>query len=320
LRRTSSSDRGRNRSPRRPLASELLKLILSERRARWEGGQLAKFRASGKEPKDDKWKQKYVEPAVPDTDNLPDVPDGWTWATVDQVGETTTGFTPPTSELKNFGGDIPFFKPTDLDAGYYTRTARDTLTVCGAELGRLLPAGAVLVTCIGATIGKTGLARVAGATNQQINALVVSTDHLLPEWFFFCFASPLGQDRIKSNASSTTLPILNKSRFEGLAVAIPPSSEQRRIVAEIERRLSITDELEMELETNLRRSERLRQAILKCAFEGSLVPQDPNDEPASVLLERIRAGREAGGTRALGGSGRQRKRTAKSGYATGSGG
>ncbi|HXG66613.1 MAG TPA: hypothetical protein VNO70_16050, partial [Blastocatellia bacterium] len=72
---------------------------------------------------------------------------------------------------------------------------------------------------------------------------------------------------------------------------IPPLLEQQRIVAEVERRLSVIDEIETAITANLKRAERLRQAILKRAFEGKLVPQDPNDEPASVLLERIRAER-----------------------------
>ena len=76
-------------------------------------------------------------------------------------------------------------------------------------------------------------------------------------------------------------------------VALPPLAEQRRIVAEVERRLSVIQQTEAAVEANLTRAERLRQGILKQAFSGKLVPQDPNDEPASVLLERIRAEREA---------------------------
>ena len=82
----------------------------------------------------------------------------------------------------------------------------------------------------------------------------------------------------------------------GYAVPLPPYAEQRRIVAEVERRLSVIDELEMQVEANLKRAERLRQAILKRAFEGKLVPQDPNDEPASMLLERIKAAKAGGDT------------------------
>ena len=74
---------------------------------------------------------------------------------------------------------------------------------------------------------------------------------------------------------------------------IPPLAEQHRIVAEVERRLSVVDALEATIAANLKRAERMRQAILRRAFEGKLVPQDPTDEPATVLLDRLRAGQPA---------------------------
>jgi type I restriction enzyme S subunit len=70
-------------------------------------------------------------------------------------------------------------------------------------------------------------------------------------------------------------------------------AEQHRIVADVERRLSVVDELEGTVAANLKRAERLRQAILRRAFAGQLVPQDPSDEPASALLDRVRANRAA---------------------------
>jgi type I restriction enzyme S subunit len=273
-------------------ASVLLDRILSERRRQWEEDQLAKFVAKGKKPPTG-WQAKYKPPPPPDTSDLPELPEGWTWASVGQVGEAVTGTTPATKNPAYYGGTIPFYKPSDLNAGYCLHTAENTITKEGASVCRLLPPMSVLVTCIGATIGKTGLARVEGATNQQINALLPVVKYLKPEWLYWVFTSPWGQRQVIYNASSTTLPILNKSRFEVLPIPLPPLAEQAEIVAEIEQRLSVIDAIEDEVEAGLQRAARLRQAILKRAFEGRLVPQDPSDEPASVLLERIRAERAA---------------------------
>src|SRR5205823_2082913 len=128
--------------------------------------------------------------------------------------------------------------------------------------------------------------RVECATNQQINALIPSP-LVRAEWLYWVFTSPLGQDAIRLNASATTLPILNKSKFERLPVPLPPRAEQDRIVAEVEDRFSIADAVDATLGRSLARSTRLRQAVLRRAFEGALVPQESSDEPASKLLERI---------------------------------
>ena len=84
---------------------------------------------------------------------------------------------------------------------------------------------------------------------------------------------------------------VNGTKLAAMPIPLPPLAEQHRIVAEVERRLSVIQQAEATVEVGLNRAERLRQSILKEAFSGKLVPQDPNDEPASVLLERIRAER-----------------------------
>ena len=195
--------------------------------------------------------------------------EGWAIATYSQLGEVITGFTPPTGDVANFGGDTPFFKPTDLDAGDSVRIAREYLSAAGVQRGRKLPAGSVLVTCIGATIGKTGLTQVECATNQQINSVAPTNSCVDSRYLFWWTCSPVGQAQIVDNASATTLPILNKSKFEALSVALPPLAEQARIVTEVDRRLSVIREVEVGVGANLLRAKALRQATLMKAFSES---------------------------------------------------
>jgi type I restriction enzyme, S subunit len=253
---------------------ELLARVLKERRTKWESVQLSKFKARGGSPNDEKWKNSYKEPIAPETGKLLSLPEGWAWATVQQLGETTTGFTPPKENPNFFGGDIPFFKPTDLDAGYNVREFRDSLSKAGAAQGRCVPELSVLVTCIGATIGKTGLARVPCATNQQINSLTVNPELVSPEFLFWFFTGPLGQRQILANASATTLPILNKSRFEALVVPVPSLAEQHGIVSEIEKQFTRLEAGVASLKRVQAALKRYRASVLKAACEGRLVPTE----------------------------------------------
>ena len=226
-------------------------------------------------------------------------------STVEDVAEIITGFTPPTEgKDRYFGGAIPFFKPTDLDAGYDVRHPRETLTDEGADRGRRVPAGSTLVTCIGATIGKTGFARVDCCTNQQINALVPDQEKVQAEWLFWAILSPDFQRAIIDNSSATTLPIINKGRFKKLALSVPPLEEQAEIVRRIESAFGWLDRMAADHAAAARLLPKLDAAILAKAFRGELVPQDPNDEPASVLLERIRVEREVEGNKPKKGRGR----------------
>lgn len=219
---------------------------------------------------------------------------GWSKVVISDISEVVTGSTPKTAEKDRFfGGDTPFFKPTDLDQGYHVETPRETLSAAGVAVSRLVPALSVLVTCIGATIGKVGFARVACCTNQQINALVPKIALAKPEWLYWVVSAPEFQAIIVDNSSATTLPIINKGRFQQLPLGLPPLEEQHEIVRRIESAFAKIDRLAREAKRALELVGRLDEAILTKAFRGELVPQDDSDEPAEKLLERIRTEREA---------------------------
>jgi len=220
-----------------------------------------------------------------------DLPETWQWRKTGKLFTVETGTTPPKKQPANYSltpSVCPFFKPTDLDAGAQVCEAREWISEQGEEHARLLPAMTVCVTSIGATIGKTGLLRVRGATNQQINS-ILPTEGIEPKFTFFYCCSPYFQRRIVEESSSTTLPIINKGRFEELEFPLPPLPEQQEIVRRVESLFALADQIEARLSSAQRQVDALTPSLLARAFAGKLVPQDPNNEPATVLLERIRA-------------------------------
>ena len=220
-------------------------------------------------------------------ENVPfEIPENWVWTILGNIGEIITGTTPPKDNKEYYGGNIPFYKPTDLDGGIMTNYALDTLTDVGYEQCRKLPSESVLVTCIGATIGKVGVIRVAGACNQQINAIIPSTivDY---RYLYYALTSDFLQREILEHSSSTTLPIINKGKFSELPFPLPSLGEQNRIVIEVEKWLDFIADIEAEkneLESHIKKT---KSKILDLAISGKLVPQDPDDEPAIELLKRI---------------------------------
>ena len=204
-----------------------------------------------------------------------------------EIGEIITGNTPSKSNEEYYGNKYPFFKPTDLDSGYFVTEAQDNLSIKGFEISRKLPIKSILVTCIGATIGKTGFIRKEGTCNQQINAIIASK-LIFSEYIYLLCISPYFQNEIIKNASATTLPIINKSKFEKLFFPLPPLAEQKRIVEKIEELLALVDDLETNKTDLQSYIKQAKSKVLEMAIRGELVPQNPEDEPASVLLERIK--------------------------------
>lgn len=283
--------------PLRPYepADQLLARILKERRARWETDQLAKMQAAGKPPKDDKWKTKYKEPTGPQTANLPKLQEGWVWASLDQIAHLITSGSRGWADYYADAGAL-FVRAQDINTDRLElgSVARVQLPAHVEGARTLVQASDLLVTITGANVTKTAIVRgdIGEAYVSQHVGLVRLVIPALSDYSYCWVIAPShGRRELERLAYGAGKPGLNLDNLRELLVAIPPLPEQRRVVAEVERRLSVIDELEAMVEANLKRAERLRQAILKRAFEGKLVPQNPSDEPASVLLERIRAER-----------------------------
>jgi type I restriction enzyme S subunit len=238
------------------------------------------------------WREKMIDKVLGLEEESEErkVPERWIWTTLAEIAQIVTGTTPSKAAPQNYGDAIPFVKPGDLDAHTAVWVTSEYLSDRGAQKSRILPAGSIMVTCIGATIGKTGISGRDVATNQQINSIVLP-DLLEPYFVYFYCLSKDFQDLVKSNASSTTLPILNKSRFSRLPIPLAPLPEQHRIVAEIERLFTQLDAGVAALKRVRVNLQRYKASVLKAACEGKLVPQDPGDEPASQLLARILAER-----------------------------
>lgn len=124
---------------------------------------------------------------------------------------------------------------------------------------------------------------------------VRAVQQLRPEWLELFMCSPGCRAFVRSQAKGLagSMPKISQPVLDRLEVPVPPEGEQDRIVTEVERQISFVEACERAVDVGLARSAGLRRSVLKAAFEGRLVPQDPSDEPASVLLERIRAERAA---------------------------
>ena len=241
-------------------ASVLLERILKERREKW----------MEKNPK-----KKYVEPKGPDMSNLAELPEGWCWATVDQIGQVQLGkMLDKTKHTK--GKKLTYLRNINVRWG---RIGTDDLLEMFFKISELerfnLKKGDVLV-CEGGEPGRSAVWDGRNALMKYQKALhrVRFWGNYEPQLIIYLLEFLAKTGRLEKLFTGSTVKHFTRESFIKLAVPLPPLREQYRIISEVERRLSVNEEMELAVDANIMRSERLRQAVLQRAFEGKILSKN----------------------------------------------
>ena len=283
------TEQWRKEHPNVEPAEKMLERILTERRKKWEETELVKMKGRAIEGKDSEWKKKYNAPINPNTSDLPKLPDGWKWATVDQLAEAApnaitdgpfgsnlktehyTSSGPRVIRLQNIGSGEFIDEKAHISEDRFQRLMRYSVRphdVIVAALGKPAPRACLVPAMLGKALVKADCIRFRTATSL-VN----------PGYVMYALNSEPIQKRTDKIVHGVGRPRLNLKEIKGISLPLPPKEEQDEIFDEVERRFSVTREMESELERNLRRAERLRQSILKKAFSGRLVLQIKNQSP-----------------------------------------
>ena len=260
---------------------DLLERILQTRRDNWEG------------------RGRYSEPSVPKSDDLPELPEGWVWTTVEQLlrAGLSNGRSVPDAQE-----GFPVLRLTALKDGWIDLSERK-IGAWDEESARgfLIQSGDILVSRGNGSkrlVGRGGLILDEPDPVAYPDTMIkvpLLLDHLSAEWFVQLWNSPFMREQIEKAAKTTAgIYKINQTDIRGFKVPLPPLEEQLLIAEKVGESAEAIAALESQCGGELKRSAALRQSILKDAFSGCLVPQDPNDESASNLLARIRQSRDPG--------------------------
>ena len=204
-----------------------------------------------------------------------------------EIGNWAAGSTPSRKEIKYYQkGIIPWLKTGDLNDSFINETS-EFITELAIEENtlRLNPIGSVLIAMYGATTGKLGLLNIEATTNQACCACIPFSG-INNRFLFFYLLSQ--KQNIQEKAEGGAQPNISKEKLINILFPLPPLSEQRRIVEKIEELLALVDDLETNKTDLQSYIKQAKSKVLEMAIRGELVPKNPEDEPASVLLERIK--------------------------------
>jgi len=276
-------------------AEKLLERILKERRKRWEEDELAKMKAKGKTPKNDKWKDKYKEPELVDTTDLPELPEGWCWVSLEELSWSSSYGTSTKCDYDATG--VPVLRIPNIEAGLVNQ---DNLKYSLSDLSiqeedYLAPSDFLIIRTNGSRslIGRGALIMDSLSEPTFFASYLIRfrfvKDLNLCQWLSFVWQSPIVRNKIENLASTSAGQYnINLTKLNSIILPIPPKAEIRKINFLLENALDKGVTLSAISKSLLEGTNKLDQSILAKAFCGELVPQDPNDEPASQLLERIK--------------------------------
>lgn len=293
-----AAQRKKGRKANAQTGAALLRRLLAARRIRWQETELKRLRAAGRTPKDDKWKSRYPEPTPPSTNALPRQPEGWAWASIDQLAWTSGYGTsvkctyeadgPAVLRIPNIRNRAIDFE--DLKFATGSKSIRPEHLVAPGDLLLIRTNGSKEL--IGRAAIVTTLPMKKCSFASYLIRFRLGGDDTLWSWVSLAWGSDMLRSSIESRAKTTAGQYnVSLSGLANLALPVPPPVEQAEIVLQVERRLSAADRLATRLDQQLTRARAMRESLLRDAFAGRLVPQDRRDEPASGLLDRIRSER-----------------------------
>jgi type I restriction enzyme S subunit len=228
--------------------------------------------------KEAKGKLKELPPV--DTSELPELPEDWAWTNIKGFGDLISGQHILKEDYNSSSDGLPYLTgPADFGHKFPIISKWTTNPKVISKYND------VLVTVKGAGVGKVNILNIDKAVISR-QLMAIRGDHSNP-YYIFSFID-FNFHKLQRLGAGSTVPGIDRETILKMPFPFPPFHEQNKIVEEIENHLSIADNMERVAEQSLKQSERLRQSILKRAFEGKLVPQDPTDQPAEKLLDRIK--------------------------------
>jgi type I restriction enzyme S subunit len=233
----------------------------------------------------------YSEDEVEENKSFPTIPKSWAWSKFGSLFDVAVGSTPKRNSTQFWGGDIPWVSSSEV-AFCRIKATREQITEEGMRRSNLhlRPPGTILLAMIGEgkTRGQCAILDIKAATNQNIASIIDVDSYMPSEYVYYWLMSQYEETRCSGEGGAQ--PALNSQRVRQIPIPIAPLEEQKRIVIKIQELFAIADAILDATNIAKKSADKIDHSLLAKAFRGELVPQDPNDEPASVLLQRVKAG------------------------------